>query len=471
MRPARTLRFRLTVGYCTTLAIVMLLLGALMYGIVRYRLLRHHDAMLTQKVTQIRAILETPGASTALTSSQLEALDHLGENILVHEQGGAHPTHYQSPEMMANPLAPSVQTLGWAEVPARRFTTARVKGESWRVVAEPYQANHGRRGVIRLMEDNEDIQDTLTHLRFAMLVLIPAGILGSAMGGFWLAGRALAPVGRIAKMAREIEASKLDQRLPNPGVDDEIGRLVVTLNRMIARLESSFDTMKRFTADASHELRNPLATMRNTIDVIMERPRTLGEQQAALASLGEDVDRLRRIVEDLLLLAKADNGHLAMDRETVRLDSLVQALAEIHQPMAQEAGVTLEVAAPGSAAVEGDERWLYQMVGNVLGNALKFTPPGGRVRMEVTPEGEVVRLRVRDTGPGIPDEDLERIFQRFYQADPSRTRDRKPGSGLGLAIAAWIVKSHGGRISAANEPGGGAVFTVELPRSGTSPSQ
>jgi two-component system OmpR family sensor kinase len=264
-------------------------------------------------------------------------------------------------------------------------------------------------------------------------------------------------------MAREIEASKLDQRLPHPGVADEIGRLVDTLNHMIERLEGSFQAMKRFTADASHELRNPLATMQNTIDVVMEQPRTVEEQREALESLGEDVNRLRRIVEDLLLLARADSGRLAMEREPVNLGNLVQGLAETYQPLAQERGVALDVAAPAVAEVAGDERWLYQLVGNLIDNALKFTPPGGAVKVDVLSRPEAIRLTVRDSGPGIPEGSLERIFERFYQVDLSRTRNPKTGSGLGLAIAAWIVESHGGRILAANHPDGGAIFTVELP--------
>jgi heavy metal sensor kinase len=446
--------------YCVTLTLAMFLLGVLMYWIVAFRLLRRQDALLLKKADRILAILQQPGGGRPLTNAQKEALDHLGQNIVVHESQGSRKVQYQSPEMQANPLAPSLAMLGWAEGPDRQFTTLPFKGETWRVIAEPYRAGDDRQGVLQVVGNLEDVQDTLTNLRFAILLLVPAGILCSAMGGFWLAGRALAPVGRIASMAREIEASKLDQRLPHPGVDDEIGRLVMTLNRMIARLESSFDSMKRFTADASHELRNPLATMRNTIDVTLEQPRTADQQRAALESLGEDVDRLRRIVEDLLLLARADNGRIAMNRERVRLDSLVQALAEIQQPRAQELGVAVALAS-GPAEVNGDERWLYQMVGNLLDNALKFAGAGGKVLMEVTSQGDTVRLRVSDSGPGIPDEDLERIFERFYQVDPSRAQ--RTGSGLGLAIAAWIVQVHEGRISAANHPGGGAVFTVELP--------
>jgi heavy metal sensor kinase len=459
----RTLRFKLTLWYCGTLALVMLLFGGLMYGLVRHRLLSHYDGMLAEKSVQVQFVLQDTEDCHVLSPAQSETMDRLGQIVLLHEFNGSHEIYYRSPEMKANPLAPTVGALGWDDSAVPRFMTLRHGGVEWRILSQPYQARSGRRGVIRLMADLSEVQETLRHLRAAMLLLIPAGLACSALGGFWLSGRALAPVDRIARMAREIQASRLDRRLPHPGVQDEIGRLVDTLNGMIGRLQGSFNTMERFTADASHELRNPLATMRNTLDVVRAQPRTVAELGAAMDSLGEDVDRLRKIVEDLLLLARADNGRLVMEREPVSLDSLVQALAETYQPLAQELGVALEVDAPVRILVVGDERWLYQLVGNLLDNALKFTPAGGAVRAAVLALPETVRLTVRDSGPGLAEESLERLFERFYQADQSRVRAPRPGSGLGLAIAAWIVESHGGRISAANHPGGGAVFTVDLP--------
>jgi heavy metal sensor kinase len=466
MRFPRTLRSRLTLWYSGTLALVMVLFGALVYGIVSHRLGQHHDGMLLEKVAQVRAILRDQEDCSSLDAAQSEALDHLGRIVLIHEPGGARQVYYQSPEMRANPMAPALGRLAWEPAERRRFTTIPRGAVSWRILTEPYRARSGREGVIRVLEDLGEVQETLRHLRYTMLLLIPAGVLCAALGGLWLAGRALAPVAQITRRAREIEASRLDQRLPHPGTEDEIGRLVNTLNHMIARLEDSFHAMRRFTADASHELRNPLATMRNTLDVVLAQPRTVAQQREALESLGEDVDRLRRIVEDLLLLARADNGRLALQREPVDLACLVQALVETCQGQARERGVALEADASVRARVLGDERWLYQLIGNLLDNALKFTPGGGRIQASVQLAGGAARLTVRDTGPGIPPDSLERIFERFYQADRSRCREQKPGSGLGLAIAAWIVQAHGGRIAAANHPAGGAVFTVDLPLAG-----
>lgn len=461
MRIPRTLRFRLTLWYCSALTLVMLLAGLLIYGIVQHRLLRHHDEPLRAMAVAVQHILNEEEDCHTLTPSQTATLNQLGRLILFHDVEGEHQVFYQSPDAQIPATAPTMNTLGWENVPSPRYETLENQGMPWRVLSWPYRARSGRRGVIRLLQDLGDIQETLKKLRYTLLLLIPAGIACSALGGFWLSGKALAPIDRITRMARAIEASSLDQRLPHPGVEDEIGRLVETLNRMIERLEQSFGAMKRFTADASHELRNPLAIMRNTLDVVLEKPRTADEQQGALESLGEDVDRLRKIVEDLLLLARADTGRLVMEKETVRLDSLAQALTEAYQPRAQERALSLDVEVSGPAEVCGDERWLYQLLSNLLDNALQFTPSGGRVMVAVCTLPETVRLLVRDTGPGVPEDSLERIFERFYQTDPSQTQ--KHGAGLGLAITAWIAESHGGRITVANNLGGGACFTVELP--------
>lgn len=464
MRVLRTLRFRLTLWYALVLAVVLAIFGFLVYRTTRHRLLQHHDEPLREMATAVVHILNEHEDCHDLTEDQVRTLNQLGRLVLVHEVEGQRQVFYQSPEMKANPLAPAVEALGWEAVPTPRFVTINRKGMPWRVLSLPYHSRAGRPGIVRLMEDLGDIEETLRTLRLALLLLSPTGILLSALGGYWLSGRALAPVDRIARMAHEIEASRLDQRLPHPGVDDEIGRLVETLNRMIERLQGSFDAMKRFTADASHELRSPLTTLRSTIDVLLDQPRTLEDHRAGLESLGEEVDRLHRIVEDLLLLARADAGRQSMTRERVNLDALVSALVESFESRAEERGITLKSDDLAKSVVLGDEPWLIQLVGNLLDNALKFTPDGGTVEVSLGAVGPMVRLEVADSGPGIPEGDLERIFERFYQSDPSRSRGRKSGAGLGLAIAAWIAQSHGGRISASNRPDSGARFIVELPQ-------
>ena len=428
------------------------------------RLLHREDKRLLAKAAQVQSLLREQKDNARLTFPQIEVLDHLGPIfILMQATDGSRETYYRSPQMATDPWAPSMEQLGWDGVPGPSFRTVGTGDRSWRVLSEPCWSGDGPRSVVRLMLDLRGVQETLVQVRLAILLLIPAGIVGSALWGFWLTGRALAPVDRITDMARKIEARALDQRLPHPGVDDEIGRLVDSLNHMIERLEGAFLAMERFSAVASHELRSPLTTLRNTIEVMLEQPRTESEQRAAMESLGEDAARMHKIIEDLLLLARADNGLLVLERETVRVDRLAHGLVETYQSMARESGVALEAQASGPAQTIGDERWLYQLGANLIENALKFTPHGGRVVVQVCGEPGAIRLIVRDTGPGVPDEHLERVFEPFHQVHASRPRTERTGSGLGLAIAAWIAGAHGGKIFAANHPEGGAIFTTVLP--------
>ena len=465
---SQTLRFRLTVWYCTALTVILLVFGFTVYGTVQHRMVHHHDEPLMEMAAAVQHILNEEADCHDLLPEQLHTLDHLGRLILVHEVEGGHEIFYESPGMKANALAPAVGALGWDTTRTARLTTIQETGLPWRVLSMPYQSRMGRKGIIRLMENLADIEETLRSLRLALLLMTPAGIAVAALGGFWLSGKALAPVDQITRRARELEATKLDQRLPEPGSDDEIGRLVKTLNHMFGRLEASFEAMKRFTADASHELRTPLATLRNTIDVTLARPRSEQEQREALESVGEEVERLQAIVEDLLLLARADSGRLVMRREPIDLGQLASALAATYEARLQERDLDLRIDLADPGHILGDERWLFQAVGNLLDNALKFTPAGGRIALEVSAARGMVSLAVSDSGPGIPEDSLDRIFERFYQTEASRNRADHAGAGLGLAIVAWIVNAHGGSIAASNGAGGGARFQFELPAAGLS---
>lgn len=459
----RTLRMRLTVWYGFALAFVLAAFGFTVYGVVRHRMLTHHDEPLRQMAAAVIHILNEQPDCHDLAPDQVRVLDQMGRLILVHEVEEGHQVFYQSPEMRATSLAPAVGALGWQDVRDPGVTTLERNGLPWRVLSVPYQSRAGRHGIVRLMENLGDIEATLASLRNALLLLAPAGVLVSVLGAYALSGRALAPVDRVTRQAMEIEASRLDQRLPHPGVDDELGRLVDTLNRMIARLQTSFEAMTRFTADASHELRTPLATLRNTVEVALDRPRDVAELRAALVSAGEEAGRLEGIVGDLLVLARADAGRVPFRMERLDLAALARSLGDPFGASARERGLALTVRAPEPAWVLGDERWLCRLVGNLLDNAMDFTPSGGTVAVEVAGTDSGVRLAVLDTGSGIPPEGLDRVFERFFQAEPARPRHGGAGSGLGLAIAAWIAGAHGGTIGASNLPGGGARLEVHLP--------
>lgn len=460
----RTLRFRLTAWYSAALASFMLVFTLLAYGLVHQRLIHHHDGSLKEIAGQTLKILAEQDDCEHLTPDQQAHLSQVGRLLLIHEDQGQRSAFFLSPEMQVNPLVSRLTKATWRSSDHPWFETLESHGGPWRVFSLPYQTRMGRHGVIRVVEDLGEVAPILAALRDTLLLLLPVGLLFSAAGGYWLAGRALAPVERVTAMAREIEAKNLGLRLPHPGADCEIGRLVDTLNHMMDRLEGAFEAMKRFTADASHELRSPLANLRSLVDVSQRETLSREELQGDMASIGEEVTRLSQIVDDLLLMARADTDRLPLRMEALRLDELAEYQAEAFAPRADEVGIHLEVQAAAPAAITGDERWIHQLMANLLDNALKYTPRGGRIMIGVEPHAEGIDLFVEDTGPGIPEAELEHIFERFYRCDSARSHATVPGSGLGLAIASWIALAHHATLRAANRPEGGARFEVRFPR-------
>jgi two-component system OmpR family sensor kinase len=387
----------------------------------------------------------------------------MGRLLLIHQDQGKHTTFYRSPEMKALPLAGRLEAEPWKNQPVPWFESYQGAHGPIRVFSLPYQTRTGRQGVIRVVEDMGEIVPILVSFRRTLMLLLPIGLGLAAIGGYWLSGRAMAPVERVTAMSRAIEASSLHQRLPHPGVDCEIGRLVDTLNHMLGRLDASFTSMARFTADASHELRSPLANLRSLVDVSLRDPHSREELLEDIQSIGEEVDRLGRIVEDLLLMAKADADRLPLRLEELRLDELAESQVEAFAGRAEEAGLRLHMIYSAPARVVADEHWIHQLIENLLDNAVKFTPGGGTVTLAVHSETAGIRLVVEDTGPGIPPDDLPRIFERFYRCRSSLAHAQVPGTGLGLAIAHWIAKAHGASLQAANRPAGGSRFEALFP--------
>jgi heavy metal sensor kinase len=282
----------------------------------------------------------------------------------------------------------------------------------------------------------------------------------AAIGGLLLSRQALRPVARSIRTARRLNPADLSARLPRTGVGDELDQLAGTINDLLDRLAADHAQVARFTADASHELRSPLAAMRAAIEVALQQPRTAAEYREVLGSLGEQCDRLTALVNGLLLLARADAGQVELRRERVDLAALAGEIVEMYQPLAEEHGLELIWARQAPAPVRGDPSRLRQLATNLIDNAIKFTEPGGRVTLRVEQDGECAILKVDDTGVGISNEHRPHVFERFHQADPSRSSS---GSGLGLSICRWIAEAHGGVIRVESRPDLGSSFTVTLP--------
>lgn len=285
-------------------------------------------------------------------------------------------------------------------------------------------------------------------------------LLLAVLGGLFLSRQALRPVGLSIRTARGLNPENLSARLPLTGAGDELDELAGTINGLLDRLAAYHAQITRFTADASHELRSPLAAMRAAVEITLGQPREAREYRDVLASLGEQCERLTALVNGLLLLARVDAGEVAVRREAVDLAALAADVAETYEPLAEERGVNLIADTASPVPVLGDASRLRQLVTNLVDNAIKFTPAGGTVTLRVERDGTRARLVVKDTGEGIAAGHLPHIFERFYQANPARSSG---GSGLGLSICRWIAGAHGGTIEAKSGEGRGTTFVVVLP--------
>ena len=289
-----------------------------------------------------------------------------------------------------------------------------------------------------------------------------AALVLSLLGGWFLVGRALAPVARISQAATAMSAGDLTARIAVEHTDNELEQVALALNQAFDRLRLAVENERRFTADASHELRTPLATISAEIEWALSRDRSSEEYRRSFDTAQRAADRMRRVVERLLTLARADSADVALQRAPVGLAPVVNDALGIVQPLAEQKRVTVETRLR-EATVVGDRDRLTDLVTNLFSNAIQYNRAGGQVHVDVWPEGGEACLRVRDTGTGISADDLPRVFERFYRADKART-SHSGGAGLGLAIAKWIVEAHGGRIACHSTLGQGTEILVHLPR-------
>jgi two-component system OmpR family sensor kinase len=297
-------------------------------------------------------------------------------------------------------------------------------------------------------------------LFLAALTLLMAG--ATFLGASWLAGRAIRPVHEVIDQAEAIRAGSLDRRIHAYAEVREYRRLVDVLNGMLGRIQSAFDAQRRFTADASHELRSPLTAMRGELELALRRERQPGEYRRVLESTLEEVVRLSRISEDLLVLARSDSGALRPRREEVSVAQVAERVVDRLRGQAREAGVEVVVSAGGGTLARVDPGLVGQAVWNLVDNALKYAPDGRRVDVRVARGDRAVVIRVEDSGPGF--KEPSEAFRRFFREDAARTHGTaSDGTGLGLAIVRAVAEAHGGIATAENRPGGGARVSVQLP--------
>ncbi len=308
-----------------------------------------------------------------------------------------------------------------------------------------------------------DFVEQLEAMRRVFYLGLPAALFVAGLGGLLLARKSLAPVVAMSGQAERISARNLHERLPVRNQDDELGHLARVFNDLLSRLDRSFESMRAFTADASHELRTPLSIIRGEADVALSRERESAEYKEALSVIQEEARRLSGLVDDMLELARADAGQRPLRIEEFYINDLIEECRRAVHVLALQKGVAIEVRPSSDISYRGDEDLLRRMMLNLLDNAIKYTPAGGLVSVEAAAESDSIKVKVSDTGAGIPVEARPQIFERFYRVSQSRSRV-EGGAGLGLAIAKWAAEAHGGAINLTSTTGHGSVFTVTLPR-------
>lgn len=461
--PLGSITWRLTLWYSLILAFILVAVGTVTYWAVSLSLIRQGaDRLLTKSDSIYRQVMQTSDQEENqhldLGDSDLLATpDGLDVQIIAPDGKFLNRSPGFPPSLAAFP------TVTGSTGPTLQHTAA----GTFLFHSRPLLRSGRPVAYLQVALPWEPNEEALSTLRRLLALSGAAGLLLALVGGFLIARLSLRPVAAVTQMATAISREDLTQRLVLSGPKDELLQLAMAFNQMLDRIEKAFEDQKRFVADASHELRTPLAVISGYAGILQrwgqEDPAVRHE---AVAAIRREADFLAKMVERLLLLASGD-ADPRVEQKTVDLKALLVGVASEARVLA--GSVDFQVGSVQEALVWADPFLLKQMAATLLDNALKYTPPGGSVRLSLTTDENQANLVVSDTGEGIPAEDLPHIFERFYRVDKARSR-QKGGSGLGLAIAQWIARAHGGEIEVVSAPGKGSTFTVHLPLSSPPPA-
>ena len=444
------IRLRLTLPFAVGMAIVLATVGFFIDQRIGNSLLGSVDQSLRVQAEEV---------ATHAERSQAPDRDRADAPQVAQIMRGDGSVAESTPSALAPILSP-VQVSQIA-AGARRWHSGSIRGldGNWRTLAVPANVG-GHAGVVVIGRSLEQRDEALDRLFDEFLIGGPAALLLAILAGYGIAAAALRPVEAMRRRAAAITASTPGQRLPVPPARDELARLAQTLNDMLARLESALEHERHFVDDASHELRTPLALLKTELELALRHPRSREELEQTLRSAAEDTDRLVRLAEDLLLVARFDQGQLPIRPERVSARSVLERAVDRFASRASERGRSLLVRSGQDAYVDADPVRLDQATGNLVDNALVHG--AGPVVLEVTSEDGEVALHVIDSGPGLPDHFSARALDRFSRGDEARSVG---GAGLGLAIVDLIARRHGGRVELRNGDEGGADVAIVLPRS------
>lgn len=463
----RSIRFQLAVWYSAVLALALVAFGGVSWIAVRHVLFHTADETLRDRVAGVRKFMNEQIGALSVEEIRDEFKEHSvlgpgGDLFQVCDADGVWLYRSVPLESGGVPIrlprdipAAGVsedRTVAGAEL---RFLARRVE-----VLGKPY--------TIQVAVPMHELKEGLSGYAWTLIVLIPAVLLIATAGGWWMSRRALQPVNQIIDAARSIGEQSLARRLPVPETQDELQRLSETLNQMLGRIESAFRRITEFTADASHELRTPVALIRTTAELALRKQRTTEEYREALEDVHAESVRTTDLIENLLTLARADAGKAALDRREIDLAQVVREASVQGEKLAGARNLRFRTEVPDSPIPAiGDPSALRRLLLIVIDNAVKYTPEG-EISVRLLSANGNPQVQVSDTGIGIPQGDLARVFERFYRADKSRSRD-SGGAGLGLSIAKWIAEVHQGTIEARSEQDRGSTFILTLPGAAATP--
>jgi two-component system, OmpR family, sensor kinase len=454
-----SLRLRLTLLYTTLLGGTLLLFGALVYGLVSLTLIGQMDTTLDEQAQILTNGLLKINAQNQFDLRVLSTFQPADSTLIFQVWGNDRKLQIERPRGWQNPLDErGLRDTG----PVYRSTYS--DGVHLRVLSIPLVSPRGMAGVLQVALNLTLLDTTQRTLAYVLIALAIISMALAGIAGWLITRQALAPLASATEIATRItRADDLSRRIPLTGEEsEEVGLLINAFNETLGRLEGLFTSQRRFLADVSHELRTPLTVIKGEVS-LMRRMGHIDEE--SLSSVEGEVDRLTRLVGDLLLLAQAESGRLPMDMKAVELDTI---LLEVFQQMRTLAGekVQIKISEIDQIQVTGDRDRLKQVLVNLISNAVHYTPVGGTVTLAIDKVDTQARLIVSDTGPGIPEKDLPHIFERFYRGERSRkrsTNSQSSGFGLGLSIVYWIIRNHGGSIEVNSKEGQGTTFCVWLP--------
>ncbi|MCH8156747.1 MAG: heavy metal sensor histidine kinase [Nitrospinae bacterium] len=473
--PLNSIRSKLTAWYVLLLAIVLVLFSVFLFYFLSKRLYESVDNSLTVSArvvaqsTQIK-FNKTPFPGLDLFFEQFMGFGSMNKFYRIYDGSGNIGSLSKNIDASQFPLTQSAYTRALdGETSYETFTVS--DDHPIRVITMPLLRNGKLANLVQVGTSLTAVMDTLKNLQIFLWTSVPLVLALTTLVGHFLARRSLKPVSKITQTAREIgSGADLSKRIPVPEVKDEIGQLALTFNSMMDRLESSFAQMRQFSSDASHELRTPLTVLKGQSELILSKERKPEEYQDVISSNLEEIQYMSKVLEDLFLLSRSDENQIVLECKPVELGLIVEEVCKHAEIMASAKDIKIVIAYLESAQIYGDPVRLRQMIWNVVQNGIKYTQPGGEVKVSVQEQDDLAFLSVQDNGIGISEEELPLIFNRFYRVDKARSRE-EGGSGLGLSICKFIVEAHKGSIDVESKLGEGTKFKISLPKLGSSKPQ